>query len=476
MLLKSLSCVAALAAAFIASPSRAADGVPDPSFGTDGVVILPADGVDTLAIVPREVIVLPDGKILLGGGRHTTDATHPPLEPLIRGMLVRLEADGSPDATFGNTETAGLVELPTLVPDLRIQALEAMVRADDGSIFAAGTALANGPSTGFVVKLDAAGNLDAAFGEHGVATFPDIHLHAITLDSQGRPVASGEHILDFIITSSVVRLTAEGDPDPSFGTAGVVSIPWSDGELDGYLEDVEVTPNDGVIVAGRFAGYGPGLRSDFAIARLNADGSFDTSFAGSGWRVFNIPETGSETNGVDRLHLADDGRIVFAGYTAAVDTYTGLVLGRLLASGETDPSFGDAATPGFLDTDLPSGARGLSASALLAQADGKLLVSATWFAANGKQNFYALRTTLDGLLDTSFAADGVFEADLAPEGTFSDLRAMALQPDGRIVLGGRIKQTAAVESLAVDLAAMRLLNDSAVSDRIFASGFEQGEG
>src|SRR5690606_21874312 len=138
---------------------------------------------------------------------------------------------------------------------------------------------------------------------------------------------------------------------------------------------------------------------DFAIARLDADGSFDTSFAGTGWRVFNIPETGSETNGIDRLHLAGDGHIVFAGYTSAADTYTGLVLGRLLADGQSDPDFGDAATPGFLDTDLPTGARGLGASALVAQDDGKLLVSATWFAATGKQNFYALRTTANGQLD-----------------------------------------------------------------------------
>src|SRR5690606_20877506 len=124
---------------------------------------------------------------------------------------------------------------------------------------------------------------------------------------------------------------------------------------------------------------------------LDADGSFDADFAGTGWRVFAIPETGSETNGIDRLHLADDGRIVFAGHTAAAETYTGLVLGRLLANGSTDPDFGAPATPGFLATDLPPGARGLGASALLAQPDGKLLVSATWFAAAGKQNFYVLR-------------------------------------------------------------------------------------
>jgi uncharacterized delta-60 repeat protein len=473
MLLKAIHCAAAIAVAFLAPPAHAADGAPDPSFGTDGVTIVPADGVEVLAIVPREIIVLPDGRILLGGGRHTTDATHPPIEPLIRGMLVRLDDDGMPDATFGNTATSGLVELPNLVPDLRIQALEGMVRADDGSIFATGTALANGPSTGFIVKLDAEGNLDPAFGEEGVATFADIHLHAIAIDSHGRPVATGEHILDFNITSTVVRLTPDGDPDPDFGTAGVVSIPWTDADLDGYLEDVEVTPDDRVVVAGRFAGYGPGLRSDFAIARLGADGSFDTSFSGTGWRVFNISETGSETNGIDRLLLSVDGRISFAGYTAAAETYTGLVLGRLLEDGSTDANFGDPATPGFLDTDLPSGARGLSASALVAQGDGKLLVSATWFAATGKQDFYALRTTPDGLLDTSFATDGVFEADLAPDGAYSDLRAMALQPDGRIVLGGRIKQTTAVEVLAVDLAAMRLLNESAAADRIFASGFEE---
>lgn len=462
----------ALSVAPAAASAAAADGVPDPSFGTDGVSLIRTDGTHALAVVPWAVVPLPSGQLLFGGGRFTPIPGHPPELPQIRGMLARLGADGRPDAAFGNTTEPGVVELPDLVPGTRIQDLQGIARTPEGAIVAAGTGVDGAPTQAYVVKLGPDGTLDRAFGQQGVVRLPDVLLHALAVDAQGRIVACGEKMIDapFSLLSTVVRLAPDGTLDATFGDGGFVSIPWSQRGQDGYLEDVRIAADGGIVVGGRFAAYGPGIDKDFAVARLDASGAFDLRFAGQGWRVFDDPASDSRTNGIERLVLLPDGRIAFAGHAAAASTYTGLVLGRLAADGDTDTTFGDPATPGFLHAQVPSGALGLTATGLAAQRDGKLLATASWFAASGKQDFFALRTTADGRLDAGFAMQGVFRADLAPNGPFSDVRTMALQDDGRIVLGGRLRS--ANESPAVDFAAMRLLGDAAAADRVFADGFE----
>jgi uncharacterized delta-60 repeat protein len=453
-----------------AMPALAADGDLDAGFGNGGIVDLVPDGTATLAIVPRDVMVLPDGKLLFGGGIHRPIPEHPPYESKIAAMLLRLNADGSPDTGFGTSEILGLVELPDLAPGTRIQNIEAMTRLDDGSLVIVGTGLAESPTMGYVAKLHDDGSLDTSFGSNGVILFADFNLHAVAVDHAGRIVAAGEHALDFLYTSSVVRLTANGTPDATFGDNGTVSIPWSDPALNGYLSDIAITADDGVVAGGRFASHGPGLDSDFAIARIDATGAFDPAFGDAGWRVFSDPADSSATSSIDRLALLADGRIAFAGHHGVGDGARGIVFGRLMADGASDPEFGDATHPGFLDIDVIADARSMLVTGLVVQADGKLAASASYFSTSEKQDVLAVRATADGEVDTSFADAGVFRMDLAPDGLYSDLRGIAEQPDGRIVLAGYAARTQ--ESTLFDFMALRLENTVATPDRIFASGFD----
>jgi hypothetical protein len=100
------------------------------------------------------------------------------------------------------------------------------------------------------------------------------------------------------------------------------------------------------------------------------------------------------------------------------------------------------------------------------QSDGKLVASVAYYTS-GKENFFAVRSTADGALDTHFAAAGIYEADLAPDGPYSEIGTLLLQPDGNIVAGGRAQRTSA--SPLVDFAATRLL---VTADVIFADGFD----
>jgi uncharacterized delta-60 repeat protein len=462
----------ALIIAFMASAGHAADGTPDPGFGVGGVAYVSPDDVDAREIMPNAAIALPDGKLLFAGARNKLIEGSPPFEPQIRGMLVRLDADGSADATFGNTSIAGLFELPDLVTGTRMQSIESMARLDDGSIVAVGTGMVNGPQRGFIIKLDASGALDAAFGSGGIVLQPAFYPHVVRIDSQGRAVVAGEHFDNqaFVYTSTVIRLMADGTPDASFGSAGSVSIPWADATLSGYLGDLAVGAGDALIVGGAFEVYGSGLGSDFAMARLDADGDLDTAFAGTGWRVFHDPSETSNINRVDRLALAPNGSVAFAGYHAAGENVTGLILGRLAANGDSDASFGDLLSPGYFKPAVLPIAQSVNVTAMMAQADGKLLVSAAYYAAPDKEDFLVLRSTSGGQLDTGFASNGILDFDAAPDGVYSETSAMTLQPDGRIVLGGRSMRS--TTSPVVDMAAMRLSNENPPPDLIFADAFE----
>lgn len=472
MSLNILCRAAILAAASIALPCFAADGGIDPSFGVDGVSYVTPDDIDAREIMPVVAIPLPDGKLLFGGTRNKIVEGSPWFEPQIRGALVRLNADGSPDAGFGNTAIPGLFELPDLVSGTRMQGIESMARLDDGSLIAVGTGMVNAPAQGFIVKFDAEGALDAGYGDGGTVLLPEFYPHAVAIDSQGRALVGGERFdpQTFIYTSSVIRLDADGAADAGFGDAGTVSIDWGDAQLSGYVSDIKSAAGDSVIVGGGYEVYGAGMGSDFAIARLDADGAFDTTFAGTGWTVFHDTTETSTSNRVNKLAVSADGRIAFAGYHTAGENITGLILGRLGVDGSIDTSFGDASTPGFLAPPVLPTAQNVNPTALLLQDDGKLLVSAAYFAWPDRQTFFAVRTTVDGQLDADFAAAGVLQLDLALDGSYSESSAMTLQPDGRIVLAGRSMRS--TESPIVEFAATRLQNAGGPDDRIFGDGFD----
>lgn len=461
-----------LIGALASLPGRAADGQIDPSFGTDGVAILALDDVEGRELRTRTALVQPDGKLLFGGARNKFIAAAP-FDPHMRATLTRLNADGSPDADFGGASgIPGLIVLPDLVPGDQQQIIEDMRLLADGSIVATGSAEAFGPLSGFVVKLDATGTPDPTFGIDGLVTLPSSYLHAMAIDSQGRIVAAGERVADGAYSSLVVRLNADGSPDSSFGPSadGTVILEW-DGVAGqgGYLTSLALTPDDHVLVAGQYEINGAGMGGDFAIARLDADGALDEGFGGgSGWRVFHVPDDTSTLNGINKLLLQPDGAAVFGGYHQNADGNLDLVLGRIGSDGASDASFGTPATPGFNVIPLIAEAWNHYATGLVRQDDGKLIVAISYTKPGVKEDFLALRVTSSGQLDADFADAGLFQADLAPDGVYSDASALTLLPDGRPILAGAVMRSP--DSPLVDLAVVRLTHEG--NDRIFADGFE----
>jgi len=444
------------------------DGVPDPGFGAGGAAFLTLDGIEGQELKPTASIALPDGKLLFAGSRNKY--TPPSPDPHMRAMVARMNADGSPDSSFGTDPAIpGIAVLPDLQPGTAMQAIEAMQRLADGSIVVTGTAQAFGPPTGFVAKLHADGTMDRDFGSSGdgVVRTGGIYLHALGVDLAGRIVVAGEGDLGGgFMRGVVVRFDADGTIDASFGptSSGIVFLGEDDPDRYGYVNALVATPDDHILLGGFSEADGPDVGDAYWMIRLDGTGSADASFGGTGSRRFRLTGSDSTFNAIQRLLVLPSGQIVFGAYYLGEADDTRVVLGRLLTNGDNDSSFGDAATPGFKKIDVATDAAHRYLSGLARQDDGKLVATVDYAASSARQNFLAFRTLADGHLDTDFANGGVFEVDLAPNGAYSSSTSLALQ-GGRQILAGATRRDAS--SLMVDLAVVRL-----GPDRIFSGGFE----
>src|SRR5512143_843693 len=128
------------------------------------------------------------------------------------------------------------------------------------------------------VAPDTAGDLDPTFGGYGTSgrvigdVFPGTTIRdAITLPDD-RVVAVGTDGVDFIIA----RYFADGQIDPSFGINGVTRVDFS-GKID-FANAVALTSAGKLLIVGTTRDSSPLSQTDFAIARLNPDGSPDNTF------------------------------------------------------------------------------------------------------------------------------------------------------------------------------------------------------
>jgi uncharacterized delta-60 repeat protein len=190
------------------------------------------------------------------------------------------------------------------------------------------------------------------------------------------------------------------------------------------------------VVAG---GCSSGSTFDFCVARLNVDGTLDTSFngpSGAGGGQFLLP-IGASTDQVNAIALQPDGKILLAGHCSNGSNLD-FCVARLNSDGTFDTSFsGPSGTSNgkFL---LPMGTGTDQATGIALQPDGKIVLAGYCF--NGSNSdFCVARLNPDGALDRRFdgpsgTGNGQF---LLPIGPSNDqATAVALQPDGKIVLTG----------------------------------------
>ncbi len=227
------------------------NGTLDTSFGSGGKLTTDVGGATDIA---RHVVLQGNGAILVSGVLTLgSDST------LGHAGFARYSANGSLDGSFGS---GGKLTLPGLALG------EALALQGDGRILVAGNAPV-GASSGFaLMRLNANGSPDIGFGTSGMAT-ADFSTgndlgRAVAVQADGRIVVAGQSSNGPNSDFAVARFAADGTLDPSFGSAGKLTIDFF-GSLDG-AENVVMQP-DGKIVLGGFARNG--TRTGYGLARVN---------------------------------------------------------------------------------------------------------------------------------------------------------------------------------------------------------------
>jgi uncharacterized delta-60 repeat protein len=355
------------------------DGSVDTSFDGDGWV--------SIDVVPNEfggsedavfaVAVQPDGKILIAG--DTIDYNNSSQPDMV---IVRLNPDGSPDTTFG-TDGVVVHDAGGIFTDRAT----GIVRQASGGIVVAGNTDRNGEQDVLFVRFDGNGALDTTFGTDGetLVSFGPGSVESVSglsQDSNGALVAVGEGPGGAFqqTTLAAFRLTADGDLDTSFDTDGLVVVNFGDNYTYGYSLDVR-SDNKLVLVGTTWTGSGylP------ALALLNTDGSLDTSFGGDGTITPDLNPDSSNDQAFGVV-VEPDNKVVFAGgfqpddFSFAQDMF----VARINADGSPDTSFGDGGVA-IADFGTPGGVSYAEGNLLLRQSDGRLVVAGRPPGGGGSQ-------------------------------------------------------------------------------------------
>jgi uncharacterized delta-60 repeat protein len=178
----------------------------DHGFGTDGIAATDLGGADDVAY---DAALTPDGGIVAVGRTDAAGFTNPDFG------VVRYGPGGTPDGGFG---TAGIVKTDILGGGDQANAVGVQ---PDGKIVVAGFATRNGIDSDFaLVRYDADGTPDATFGTGGVVTTdlgtPSDDACALVIQPDGRIVVAGNAGEDM----ALARYLPDGKPDPDFGQGG----------------------------------------------------------------------------------------------------------------------------------------------------------------------------------------------------------------------------------------------------------------
>lgn len=335
------------------------------------------------------VAVQSDGKVGVGG-----TFTH--VNGVTRNVMARLNADGTVDTEFlqGLSGINGAGNVKTVAVQ------------SDGKLLIGGT-FTNviGVARNSLARLHADGTLDTGFlnGLDGA----NERVYSLAVQRDGKVVIGGEFSsVNGVARNHMARLQADGTLDRAFleGLSGP----------DGVVHSLAVQSDGKIVIAGNFSSVNGVARYAVGLARLNADGTLDTGFL----------EGLSGPNGqVDSLAVQSDGKVLIGGDFHSVNGEPRVGIARLNADGTLAPGFPAAL---FVYTSA-------EVHAIAMQSDGKIVIGGSFGGIDPMVWYSLARLNADLTLDRAFL-DGL------PRGLQGDVHSLAVQPDGKVVIGGRLSK------------------------------------
>jgi uncharacterized delta-60 repeat protein len=237
---------------------------------------------------------------------------------------------------------------------------------------------------------------------------------------------------------ALARLNTDGTLDKSFGRKGTLTTQFRD-DTWSLPAKVLVQPDNRVIAVGYSVGFttrkNVPVPDQIVMARYLPDGKLDSEFGERGLVQFEVPNALPVCRvEINTAALQNDGKILAGGWTRNQENgFENYLLVRFHSDGSVDESFG---VGGIVELDLGNLFEVYVDVAL--QEDGSIV-------ALGKQQpsewstdaITLMRFDPQGVLDSSFGSGGIVIEDLFDNPADSEgMRSIAIQPDGKIVVGG----------------------------------------
>jgi len=328
----------------------------------------------------REILIQNDGKILVGGNFTT-------YKGLTQNRIVRLNTDGSVDATFdigtGFNNSVGAIEIQ-----------------NDGKFLLVGSYTTyKGLTQSRIARLNTDGSLDSTFG---IGTGFDNPVTAIKLQTDGKILIVGTFFTyNGVTVNRIVRLNTDGSRDFTFVTGT--------GFNGTFVNDIAIQSDGKIIVGGDFTTYNGLSRS--RIIRLDTNGVADKVFP-------------SFNSTIETIKILSDEKILLGGNFSEIYTTPASRLLKINSDNSLDLNFNLENEFNSLST-FPFSPS--SVFSQLRQTDGKFIFSGSFTTYKGLTQNRIVRLNVDDSVDSTF---------LIGTGFNNDVNTMVLQTDGKIIIGG----------------------------------------
>lgn len=381
------------------------NGTIDTSFNGTGKVTKDINQSEAVS----SIVLQTDGKIILAGDTQVTGN-------ISNYVAIRYNGNGTLDSTFG---TAGVVN----INDGSYNKLAEIALQSDGKLVMAGTYSYDIKT----IRLNTNGTLDTTFNGTGKVTgnLATDETRSVAIQADGKIVVLGFKY-DFAAHTSeyfLLRYNSNGTLDTTFNSTGVVLASINKNKSNRPCT-VKIQTDGKIVLSGTsYLTY----NNDIAILRFNTNGTLDTTFNETGKVTSGILANGSDDLG--KLAVQSDGKILATGYTT---TYN-LSVVRYNANGSLDTSFNNKGivTDNFAHpyyTNQPS------ATAVLSQTNGKVLLIGNYLGNSNTGEIFIRRYNANGSIDNTFGNSGTASLNINSNWTYSN--SATLQSDGKIVITG----------------------------------------
>lgn len=308
------------------------DGTPDPTFGDHGTTCFDRRALYSEWMTARAMTLQADGKILVAGEYGTTiESADHSISTIKQGLILRLNADGSVDSSFGDD---GMIIDSFGTTPSRHETIEGIFEDETGRILTLFTYQPDEWHSNLAMaRRGPNGTRDASFGTNGFteSIVPGVSGIVSIHDPHRLKDDSIVMSIDNTQSSAIVKLTANGTLDTAFGDGdGTAPIP----NIHGFTAPVSIDQQgDGKLIAGGSAYDG----NRAMVLRMSSTGTIDTTFA-DGAGILTSLLDGDEPADVRSIIVGLGGDIIATGTTThRRGQHVGVL--RLTPDGIPDPRF-----------------------------------------------------------------------------------------------------------------------------------------